>query len=118
MPRFSNTLSQKRSVNEDVIDVYDCSQADFWTSNKNVDLNDGFYRFSLKMDKGDYQTFEKIHFSKNNKFISIHCKDKLFVYDHDLEFNAKETPMCKHNFYVLTLTDLTEEEIYVGFGKR
>ena len=48
MPRFTQEVSFKEMVNEDIIDVYDCSEEEFWTSPEKVDIEDrDFYKFSL-----------------------------------------------------------------------
>ena len=45
-PRFS---FKDKQANLGVIDIYDCSGEQYWMADQEVDLNDGFYKCSLKL---------------------------------------------------------------------
>ena len=82
--------------NEDVIDIYDCSDESFWTSvDKRVDIDDGFYLFSLNLGRKAYRTFRTMDFSANNQYLAVKCEASLMIYDYSkaLEVQINETEM-------------------------
>ena len=83
MPRFALAGGTHGQImkSEDVIDVYDCSDERFWTSEKLVDIDDDFYLFSLDLGKKGYRTFRTMDFSRNNKYLAVQCEASLMIYD-------------------------------------
>ena len=81
MPRFTDSVSNKEMENEDIIDVYDCEDESFWTSNEKVDIDQPDYLFSLKLHEGDSKSFVKMQFSANDRYISVQCKYNVMIFD-------------------------------------
>ena len=85
IPRFTNATyrNDNDSSHEDeaIIDVYDCSELEFWQKSDAVDITDTYFKFSLKLQKDSHKNFQTIHFSPTNKVLAVQCTDELFVYN-------------------------------------
>ena len=54
-----------------------------------MDVDDGFYQFSLKLDEiEDSQTFVKMQFSQTNKYLAVQCTHKLMIFEYQSALNA------------------------------
>ena len=77
-PRFSY---KDKSANLGVIDIYNCSDEQFWLAEHEVDLNDGFYECSLKLREQEMQNFQRLIFSTNSKYMCVLSKRYAYIYD-------------------------------------
>ena len=95
-PRFSTV--DKSQASEGIIDVYDCSGPDgkFWKSKKNVDITDGFYRFSINMNQADVKNFFRIVFSTNSKYLCILSKRNAYIFDTTTEVTSEDDDGTRH----------------------
>lgn len=68
--------------NDNSIDVFDCSQLEFWTKNEPLEPDDKDFKFQLQLeDVEDCDSFQSVGFSKNKKYAYVVCETKLMVYD-------------------------------------
>lgn len=95
-PRFSTI--DKSQASENIIDVYDCSGPDgeYWRSNDLVDINDSFYRFSIKMRQDDVKNFFRIIFSTNSKYMCILSKRFVYIFDTTTEVASEDDDGTRH----------------------
>ena len=83
MPRFckyraTNTCIQQ----EELLDIYDCSESSFWESSDIVEPKDKqHYKCTLKIELNDSQTFQTVKFSRTNKYAVVICTEKTLFYD-------------------------------------
>ena len=98
-----------------MIDVYDCSDESFWTSKKRVDIDDGFYLFSLDLGEKGHGTFVKMDFSKNNEYIAAQLSENLLIYKKEL---AMQTQINEEDLDGDSITKLVEPHIQFNVADR
>ena len=81
MPRF-DLRDRDEFENEDLIDIYDCSDENFWLKSKPVDPEqDEDFKCQLRLGDKDHSNFESISFSENKRFACVLCTNKVMVYN-------------------------------------
>ena len=80
VPRFCT--DNVDSDDEDMLDIYDCSDESFWYSRDNIDPSDvEHYKCTLKMKDRDFESFKTVKFSTDNKYVAVLCEKKVMIYD-------------------------------------
>lgn len=86
MPRsFAFGGENELQKEDEVIDVYDCADLEFWMSSLVLDTTDPRFKCSLDLGETECHSFRQgcrqVVFSQTCKYIGVLCERKLIVFD-------------------------------------
>ena len=85
--------------------MYDCSDESFWTSEKRIDIDDGFYLFSLNLGEKGHRNFKKMEFSLTNRYIAAQGVEELLIFEKE---SAMQTEINEGDLEADGVTKLVE----------